>query len=284
MARRRMQARVWFSTAIHSPRRSPSTAVPRLSRYGIENFRRATPATHVIHSPRRFGDPFRTRPADAQADGSAIMKRLLLAVVGTGCWRRRRRSPPTCRLAPTAAAARAGLRAVLHLERLLRRHQRRLRLRPLGLDRHRHRVSTGNFNVNGALVGGTAGYNLQFGGCVLGLEGDIDWSNIKGSTTTNCAGTCETSNDWLGTARGRHRLRLRPLPALRHRRRRVRRRQGHARRASAASSETKVGWTAGGGLRIRLRSTTGRPRSNISMSISARRPATRPVPAAIRST
>jgi outer membrane immunogenic protein len=64
-------------------------------------------------------------------------------------------------------------------------------------------VSTGNFNVTGALVGGTAGYNMQFGGWVLGVEADVGWSNIKGSTTTNCLGTCQTSNDWLGTARGR---------------------------------------------------------------------------------
>ena len=50
-------------------------------------------------------------------------------------------------------------------------------------------VSTGSFNTSGALVGGTAGYNLQLGGWVLGIEGDIAWSNIKGSTTTNCIGS-----------------------------------------------------------------------------------------------
>ena len=63
--------------------------------------------------------------------------------------------------------------------------------------------STGNFKVKGALVGGTVGYNLQMGSFVFGLEGDFDWSNIKGSVTTNCPSTCETSNNWLGTARGR---------------------------------------------------------------------------------
>ena len=62
--------------------------------------------------------------------------------------------------------------------------------------------STGNFNVNGPMVGGTFGYNVQFGSFVLGLEGDIDWTNIKGSTTTVC-GDCVTKNSWLGTARGR---------------------------------------------------------------------------------
>src|SRR5258708_7891569 len=31
-------------------------------------------------------------------------------------------------------------------------------------------VSTGNFGTSGALVGGTAGYNLQLGGWLLGVE------------------------------------------------------------------------------------------------------------------
>ena len=64
--------------------------------------------------------------------------------------------------------------------------------------------STG-FNLSGGVVGGTIGYNYQMGQTVFGLEGDLDWSNIRGSTTTGiCAGgTCETRNHWLGTARGR---------------------------------------------------------------------------------
>jgi outer membrane immunogenic protein len=108
-------------------------------------------------------------------------------------------------------------------------------------------VSTGNFKVSGALVGGTAGYNVQFGAYVFGLEGDVGWSGIKGSTTANCIGTCETSNRWLGTARGRIGYAFdRFLPYL---------------TAGAAFGdikgsvlgigrfdETRVGWTGGGGL------------------------------------
>jgi outer membrane immunogenic protein len=61
---------------------------------------------------------------------------------------------------------------------------------------------SGSFNTSGGLVGGTLGYNYQMDNVVLGVEGDIDWSNIRGSAA--CAGTiCETRNDWLGTARGR---------------------------------------------------------------------------------
>jgi outer membrane immunogenic protein len=64
--------------------------------------------------------------------------------------------------------------------------------------------STG-FNTSGGVVGGTLGYNYQMGQAVFGLEGDLDWSNVRGSTSSGiCAGgTCETRNNWLGTARGR---------------------------------------------------------------------------------
>lgn len=52
-------------------------------------------------------------------------------------------------------------------------------------------------------VGGvTLGYNYQTGLWVWGLEGDFDYSGMKGSA--DCAGgTCETKNSWFATARGR---------------------------------------------------------------------------------
>ncbi len=64
---------------------------------------------------------------------------------------------------------------------------------------------TKGFNVDGGLVGGTFGYNYQIGQAVFGVEGDIDWADIRGSSNTGiCAGiTCSTKNDWLGTVRGR---------------------------------------------------------------------------------
>lgn len=65
-------------------------------------------------------------------------------------------------------------------------------------------ISTGNFDINGGVVGGTAGYNLQTGNWVWGIEGDIDYSTIKGTETTICgAGGCQTKNSWLATLRGR---------------------------------------------------------------------------------
>lgn len=66
--------------------------------------------------------------------------------------------------------------------------------------------TTGDFDVNGALAGGTLGYNLQTGSWVWGLEADLDYSWIKGAdtTTTHCVPLgCQTSLPWLATGRAR---------------------------------------------------------------------------------
>jgi outer membrane immunogenic protein len=64
---------------------------------------------------------------------------------------------------------------------------------------------TGNFDIKGPLVGGTLGANFQSGAIVFGIEGDGDWSNIKGSSSSTNAicGSCQTANTWLATLRGR---------------------------------------------------------------------------------
>jgi outer membrane immunogenic protein len=79
-------------------------------------------------------------------------------------------------------------------------------------------TSTGNFNVNGGLVGLTMGVSGQFGAFVLGVEGDFDWQNISGSSaSTFCTSlitsttvsapaaglSCKTESNWLGTIRAR---------------------------------------------------------------------------------
>ncbi len=63
--------------------------------------------------------------------------------------------------------------------------------------------STGGFNTSGGLVGGTVGYNYQFGQGVVGIEGDIDWANINGTTNNACPFGCKTNDNWLSTVRGR---------------------------------------------------------------------------------
>ena len=58
---------------------------------------------------------------------------------------------------------------------------------------------SGSNGASGGLIGGTLGYNYQSSGpLVWGLEGDLDWTRIRGSSTVN-----ETSNRWLSTVRGR---------------------------------------------------------------------------------
>ena len=63
--------------------------------------------------------------------------------------------------------------------------------------------SVGSFDVSGGMIGGTVGYNWQSAQWVFGLEGDLDWTNINGSSTAACVAGCKTSNNWLATVRGR---------------------------------------------------------------------------------
>jgi len=88
--------------------------------------------------------------------------------------------------------------------------------------------SSGNFNVNGGLVGGTIGVSGQWGAFVLGVEGDFDWQDIRGTSSssfctslitstipnTNVNGvitinspsaglSCKTESSWVGTVRAR---------------------------------------------------------------------------------
>jgi outer membrane immunogenic protein len=106
--------------------------------------------------------------------------------------------------------------------------------------------------TSGGLVGGTAGYNWQFGSAVVGVEGDIDWANLKGTnTSTLCPAGCSTSDSWLSTVRGRVGYAFGGvLPyvtgglAV-----------GDIRAATpgfAGATDTNAGWTVGGGLEFAL--------------------------------
>jgi outer membrane immunogenic protein len=111
--------------------------------------------------------------------------------------------------------------------------------------------TTGGFDISGGLVGGTVGYNYQFGQAVAGIEADIDWADIHGTTTAGCATGCKTSDDWLSTVRGRLGYAAdRFMPFV----------TGGAAfgdvkattPAFAGSSTTNVGWTLGAGLEFAL--------------------------------
>jgi outer membrane immunogenic protein len=112
--------------------------------------------------------------------------------------------------------------------------------------------SAGSRNLSGEVVGGTAGANWQMGHAVLGVEGDVDWSNIKGTgTAAGCPAGCTTNNDWLGTVRGRAGYAFdRFLPyvtgglAV-----------GDIKASTpgfAGATQTNAGWTAGGGVELAL--------------------------------
>lgn len=112
------------------------------------------------------------------------------------------------------------------------------------------------YDVSGGMVGGTLGYNWQYNQAVFGLEGDLDWTNLKGSGGgAGCpvapGGTCQTRNDWLGTVRGRIGYAFdRFLPYA----------TGglavgdvKARPSTGGStSTTNAGWTVGAGLEVAL--------------------------------
>ena len=108
-------------------------------------------------------------------------------------------------------------------------------------------ISTGTFNVNGATVGGTLGYNVQMRSLVFGVETDLGWSGMKGTASTNCLGNCTTANTWLGTARGRAGYAFdRFLPYLT-----AGLAYGNLKISNdfgGSASTTRIGWTAGVGL------------------------------------
>jgi outer membrane immunogenic protein len=75
-------------------------------------------------------------------------------------------------------------------------------------------ISSGSFSTNGPQFGVTLGGNYQIGQLVLGVEGDYDWQNIRGSNSSapcssigntfgGGAGGCDTASNWIATIRGR---------------------------------------------------------------------------------
>ena len=108
-------------------------------------------------------------------------------------------------------------------------------------------LPSGGFDAGGGLFGATVGYNWQTGPLVFGLEGDIDWSGMKGSSVCGGAFSCSTHNDYLSTIRGRVGYAMdRWMPYI----------TGGAAIGNVKTSiaglgdtnNTKAGWTVGGGI------------------------------------
>ena len=112
-------------------------------------------------------------------------------------------------------------------------------------------VSSGRFNQNGGLIGGTVGYNWQMGGAVLGLEGDFDWARINGSTNCGGATTCFTEMRNFSTVRGRLGwANGNWMPYLTGGLALANIRAGQNFPGVQASDTWRAGWTIGGGLEV----------------------------------
>jgi outer membrane immunogenic protein len=85
---------------------------------------------------------------------------------------------------------------------------------------------------------------------VFGVEGDIDWSDLRGSAP--CAATsCETRNNWLATVRGRLGYALDNFMPYVTGGLAV----GDIKNSIAGvgdATESKAGWTVGGGLEAHI--------------------------------
>ena len=88
---------------------------------------------------------------------------------------------------------------------------------------------------------------------MFGLEGDTDWSGIRGSfVNAACPAGCETQNNWLATVRGRlgYTVTDRVMPYV----------TGGLAVGDVnakvggllGASDTKAGWTVGGGVEAAL--------------------------------
>jgi outer membrane immunogenic protein len=110
-----------------------------------------------------------------------------------------------------------------------------------------------SFDTSGGLAGGTLGYNWQFGQFVYGLEGDADWSDIRGNHSfVGCGiGSCGIKNDFMSTVRGRLGFAAdRWMPYV----------TGGVAIGNIRSTapgfvgvdQTNVGWTVGGGVEVAL--------------------------------
>lgn len=109
---------------------------------------------------------------------------------------------------------------------------------------------------SGGTFGATIGYNWQNGLWVVGVEGDWSWTDLRASNlgAANCSpNACQIKTDWFATARARIGYTLTPNTLL------------YATGGAAFThvkdsmpglglsiSDTKAGWTAGGGVEAML--------------------------------
>lgn len=111
-------------------------------------------------------------------------------------------------------------------------------------------ITTGNFDTDGFVGGGTLGYNFQSGQIVWGLETDISYTDLNGGSFVNCPGQCTSGLDWLWTLRGRIGVDMNGwMPYITGG---LAVGDGFGTVGPVARSETLTGWTIGGGLEVKL--------------------------------
>lgn len=113
-------------------------------------------------------------------------------------------------------------------------------------------VTTNVGTDSSVIYGATAGFNLQRGAIVVGIEGDWSKTDTIVGPLGNCSTACTTSADWLATARARAGVLVSPSTLL----------YGTGGLAwadiktsssfSGSHSDTATGWVAGGGFEIKL--------------------------------
>ncbi len=108
-----------------------------------------------------------------------------------------------------------------------------------------------DFDGNGFLAGGTLGSNWQSGQFVFGLEGDMSWAGMDGSTIAPWNDrTLSVKNRWYGTLRGRAGVAIDEI--LLYGTGGVAATRINASDPVASSTNTHTGWTLGGGIEAGL--------------------------------
>jgi outer membrane immunogenic protein len=107
------------------------------------------------------------------------------------------------------------------------------------------------FNKAGFIGGGQVGANWQINAMVLGIEGDFDWTGLKGSGHDSVGNTINTNTQWTSTVTGRVGAAFDRLlvygkggVAFAHDNDSLNDIFGN----TASASVTRTGWTAGAGL------------------------------------
>lgn len=113
-------------------------------------------------------------------------------------------------------------------------------------------VSTGSYDTDGFIGGATLGYNFQAGQIVWGLETDFSFSDVKGGTTLIGPVTYSSSMDWLWTVRGRLGLDMNGWMPYITGGLAVADVDASSLNGAFGKSDTKAGWTVGGGLEVKL--------------------------------